>query len=212
MLARGGKWRWLASTLSGVPTSSARSTKSSTSSIEASRAARSSWSESPGSARRGCSRELARLAETRGYLVLAGSASELERDLPFSVYVDALDEYLQSLEPTALAALDDDVRTELAHVFPSLSTLGSGRERRCSTSGTAATAPCRRCSSSSLRRSRSCWCSMTSTGPTRRPSSCWARCCAGRRLRLCSSRWRTVSRQTPNASRPRSSGRIARAR
>ncbi len=72
--------------------------------------------------------ELARLAETRGYLVLAGSASELERDLPFSVYVDALDEYVQGLEPTALAALDDDVRTELAHVFPSLSTLTSGGE------------------------------------------------------------------------------------
>ena len=29
---------------------------------------------------------------------------------------------------TALAALDDDVRTELAHVFPSLATLASGRE------------------------------------------------------------------------------------
>jgi predicted ATPase/DNA-binding NarL/FixJ family response regulator len=73
-------------------------------------------------------RELARLAETRGYLVLAGSASEMERDLPFSVYVDALDEYIQGLEPTALAALDDDVRTELAHVFPALSTLASGGE------------------------------------------------------------------------------------
>ena len=72
--------------------------------------------------------ELARLAEARGYLVLAGSASELERDLPFSVYVDALDEYVHGLEPTALAALDDGVRTELAHVFPSLATLASGHE------------------------------------------------------------------------------------
>ena len=44
-------------------------------------------------------KELARLAETRGYLVLAGSASELERDLPFSVYVDALDEYIHGLDP-----------------------------------------------------------------------------------------------------------------
>src|ERR671930_653373 len=72
-------------------------------------------------------RELTARAEERGQLVLAGSAAELEQDLPFSVFVDALDEYVQGLEPTRLAALDDDVRTELAHVFPSLSTLASGR-------------------------------------------------------------------------------------
>src|SRR5436309_13463379 len=72
-------------------------------------------------------RELAHRAEGRGHLVLAGSASELERDLPFSVFVDALDEYVQGLEPKRLAALDDDVRTELAHVFPSLSALAGGR-------------------------------------------------------------------------------------
>src|SRR5438034_1413082 len=70
--------------------------------------------------------ELAARAEKHGQLVRAGSASELERDLPFSVFVDSLDEYLQGLEPKRLAALDDDVRTELAHVFPSLSPLASG--------------------------------------------------------------------------------------
>jgi DNA-binding NarL/FixJ family response regulator len=71
--------------------------------------------------------ELAARAEARGHLVLAGSASELERDLPFSVFVDALDEYLEGLEPVRLAALDGDVQAELAHVFPSLSSLGEGR-------------------------------------------------------------------------------------
>src|ERR671930_1484708 len=71
-------------------------------------------------------RELAARAEERGQLVLAGSAAELEQDLPFSVFVDALDEYIQGIEPTRLAALDDDVRTELAHVFPSLSPLARG--------------------------------------------------------------------------------------
>ena len=60
-----------------------------------------------------------------GRLVLAGSASELERDLPFSVFVDALDEYLRGLSPDRLAALDEDVRTELSQVFPSLSALGT---------------------------------------------------------------------------------------
>ena len=43
-------------------------------------------------------RELAARAEQRGDLVLSGSASELERNLPFSVFVDALDEYVESLE------------------------------------------------------------------------------------------------------------------
>jgi predicted ATPase len=72
--------------------------------------------------------EFARRADARGRLVLLGSASELERDLPFSVFVDALDEYLRGLERSRLAALDDDVRTELAHVFPSLTALATERE------------------------------------------------------------------------------------
>ena len=72
--------------------------------------------------------ELAARAEQRGDLVLPGSASELERNLPFSVFVDALDEYVESLEPKWLAVLDDDVQAELAHVFPSLSARAGGRE------------------------------------------------------------------------------------
>ena len=111
----------------GAPTSSVRSSGSSTSSIEAVRA-RSSWSGEPGIGKTRLLRELAARAEPRGHLVLSGSASELERDLPFSVFVDALDEYVESLEPNRLAALDDDVQAELAHVFPSLSALAGGRE------------------------------------------------------------------------------------
>ncbi len=82
--------------------------------------------------------ELAVRADARGYLVLSGAASELERDLPFSGFVDALDEYLRSLDRDRLAALDDDVRNELAHVFPSLTLLATERtvalqhERYCS--------------------------------------------------------------------------------
>ena len=55
-----------------------------------------------------------------GRLVLSGAASELERDLPFSVVVDALDEHLRGIEPERFEALGDDVRTGLAGVFPSL--------------------------------------------------------------------------------------------
>jgi DNA-binding CsgD family transcriptional regulator/tetratricopeptide (TPR) repeat protein len=71
--------------------------------------------------------ELAARADVPGRLVLYGSASELERDLPFWVFVDALDEYLQGLPPRRLEALDDDVRAALAHVFPSLSRFESAR-------------------------------------------------------------------------------------
>jgi ATP/maltotriose-dependent transcriptional regulator MalT len=71
--------------------------------------------------------ELATRADARGDLVLTGSGSELERDLPFSVFVDALDAYLRGLGMEAFANLDDDVQAELASVFPALSGLGRGR-------------------------------------------------------------------------------------
>ncbi len=72
--------------------------------------------------------ELADRADAYGQLVLSGSASELERDLPFWVFVDALDEYVHGLEPHRLDALDVDVRAELATVFPSLSARAAGLE------------------------------------------------------------------------------------
>ena len=49
--------------------------------------------------------ELRRQAEERGYLVLAGSAAEFERDLPFGVWVDALD--------ADVASQDLDTREDL---------------------------------------------------------------------------------------------------
>ena len=64
--------------------------------------------------------ELGARADARGWLVLAGSASELEGDLPFGVFVDALDEYVSGLEPRRLDGMDEDVRAELPFVLPSL--------------------------------------------------------------------------------------------
>ena len=72
--------------------------------------------------------ELGARADARAQLVLSGSASELERDLPFSVFVDALDEFLRGFDRSRLDALDEDVRTELAHVFPSLTGLMTDRD------------------------------------------------------------------------------------
>src|SRR5262245_10054814 len=71
--------------------------------------------------------ELVSRAEPRGHLVLSGAASELERDLPFAVFVAALDDYLAGLDSNELASLDQDTRAELAHVLPSLSALAGGR-------------------------------------------------------------------------------------
>src|SRR5262249_58503315 len=82
----------------------------------------------PGTGKTRLLRELTVRAERRAYLVLSGSASELERDLPFSAFVDALDEYVESLGPNRLSVFDDDVQAELAHVFPSLSSLAGDRE------------------------------------------------------------------------------------
>ena len=65
--------------------------------------------------------ELTSRSDARGHLVLTGSGSELERDMPFGPFVDALDRYVESLEPHRLARLGDDVRGELARLLPSLS-------------------------------------------------------------------------------------------
>ena len=68
--------------------------------------------------------ELAARADERGHLVLSGAGSELESDVPFWVFVDALDEYLRGLDPALLGSLEDDVRAELAHVFPAVPAVG----------------------------------------------------------------------------------------
>ena len=111
---------------SAAATRSGRSSGSWTTSTATARS-RSRWSAKPGIGKTRLLAELAARAEARGHLVLAGAAAELERDLPFSVFVDALDQYVAGLDPRRLAALDDQVQAELAHVFPSLWSLAAGR-------------------------------------------------------------------------------------
>ena len=53
----------------------------------------------------------------------AGSAAEFERELPFGLVVDALDEYLESLDPRDFDRLAAEDLRELAGVFPALSSL-----------------------------------------------------------------------------------------
>src|SRR5215207_11534505 len=71
--------------------------------------------------------ELGRRAEEHGCLVLNGVAAEFERDLPFSVWTDALDAYVasQALDLEALGPLD--VVLELGEIVPSLRPSGGGR-------------------------------------------------------------------------------------
>ncbi len=64
--------------------------------------------------------ELCRLGEERGYLVLDGRAAEFERDIPFGLVVDALNDYLGSLEPALLRTLEEGMLAELASVFPAV--------------------------------------------------------------------------------------------
>ncbi|HEX8206371.1 MAG TPA: AAA family ATPase [Solirubrobacteraceae bacterium] len=68
---------------------------------------------------------LARRATDAGCLVLTGRATELERELPFALVVDALDGYLDALDPRSFERLAPDDLGELAAVFPSLRPLAT---------------------------------------------------------------------------------------
>src|SRR5918994_2945306 len=70
--------------------------------------------------------ELAARADALGHIVLSGSAAELETDLPFLVFVDALDEYLQALERRRLDALEPESLADLAAVFPAMQSSAPG--------------------------------------------------------------------------------------
>jgi len=67
--------------------------------------------------------ELCRRAEEQRLLVLEGRASEFARGEPFGVFVDALDDYLASLNPRSLQRHGEERMRELGAVFPSLAPL-----------------------------------------------------------------------------------------
>jgi DNA-binding NarL/FixJ family response regulator len=72
--------------------------------------------------------ELLLRAADRGYLALHGNAAEFERELPFGLVVNALDEFLESLGGGAFAAHATEDVAELAGVFPALRSLDPGSE------------------------------------------------------------------------------------
>ncbi len=68
-------------------------------------------------------RELRARAVAAEHLVLVGSASEFERDLPFSAFVDALDPFLATIDADRLRKMGVAHHRELAAIFPSLADL-----------------------------------------------------------------------------------------
>ncbi len=72
--------------------------------------------------------ELCQRAGQRGWLVLAGRAAEFERDLPFGVFVDAIDAHVAATaDGRGIEHVRDEMAGELATVFPSLAGLSVSR-------------------------------------------------------------------------------------
>ena len=64
--------------------------------------------------------ELGGRAEQRGHVVVAGRAAELERDVPFALWSDALDGHLGECGPEVLEGLAADEVADLALALPAV--------------------------------------------------------------------------------------------
>ncbi|HEX3040557.1 MAG TPA: AAA family ATPase [Solirubrobacterales bacterium] len=80
----------------------------------------------PGMGKTRLLRELAERAGGRGCVVLHGRAAEFEREMPFGLFVDALDSFLEAAPGSAFGALDQEQVDELASAFPAMRPLASG--------------------------------------------------------------------------------------
>lgn len=80
----------------------------------------------PGMGKTRLLRELAERASGRGCVVLHGRAAEFERELPFGLFVDALDSFLEAAPGSAFGTLDQEQVDELASAFPAMRPLATG--------------------------------------------------------------------------------------
>jgi len=80
----------------------------------------------PGIGKTALLEELGRRAGTAGFTVLAGRAAEHERDVPFGVVVDALDDHVARMAPERLAALGPARLAELGAVLPAAADHAAG--------------------------------------------------------------------------------------
>jgi DNA-binding CsgD family transcriptional regulator/tetratricopeptide (TPR) repeat protein len=70
--------------------------------------------------------ELRARAQGRGHVVLSGAAAEFEREMPFSVWVDALDDHVASQDLSRHESWNEALAAELGQVLPSLRAAGGG--------------------------------------------------------------------------------------
>lgn len=71
--------------------------------------------------------ELCVRAAAAGWTIVSGRGSEFERDIPYGLVVDALDDPLGALGPRAVAGLAGHVVAELGAILPSLADHTAGR-------------------------------------------------------------------------------------
>jgi DNA-binding CsgD family transcriptional regulator len=83
----------------------------------------------PGIGKTALLREARRRAAAAGFTVLSGRGTEFEREVPFGIFVDALDEILAAQGADWLRGLPGERLGELATVFPSLSGLAGAARR-----------------------------------------------------------------------------------
>src|SRR3954453_4606660 len=81
----------------------------------------------PGIGKTSLLEELRSRAEGRDVPVLHARSAEFEHEAPFGVFVDALDDFLGSLNPRRFDQLGAGELAELAAVFPSLAELADAR-------------------------------------------------------------------------------------
>jgi DNA-binding NarL/FixJ family response regulator len=72
--------------------------------------------------------ELVDEAHRRDHLVFHGAGAEFDVDVPFAMVTDAFDDYLRSLDPSAIARLSTDRQGALAVAFPSLQSIDAALE------------------------------------------------------------------------------------
>jgi hypothetical protein len=122
-----------------------------------------------------------------GMLVLGARAAEHERDVPFGVVVDALDDHVATMHPRRVASLGADLGAVLPAAAARSSSqppAGAGAAERFRYHRALAA-----CSSSSGASSRSCCCWMICTGRTT-PRSSWS-CISCDGLREGRTSWRS---------------------
>src|SRR4051812_20833563 len=97
--------------------------------LEAVKLPRPRWivvSGEPGIGKTRLLNELAERAGARRHPVFVGRGAELESDMPFAVWIDALDDHVASLGERRLEALIGERVGELARVLPSAAPAGAG--------------------------------------------------------------------------------------